>query len=297
MGTKGLFLFCFFILIMMLDSTHSQAQSFDIEGHRGCRGLMPENSIPGFLKALELGVTTLEMDVVVSGDEQIVVSHDPLISPEICYNELGHDIPKDQKINMYLMDYEDIKLFDCGSKENSKFPEQAKLATYKPLLKEVLKRAEQYADSLGRTPVFYNIEIKCDEKTDNIYHPAPEYFTDLVFNTINGLVPWERVTIQSFDPRVLQFFKIKHPEVRLSFLVSNSKSPQKNIETLSFNPSVYSPYYKLISAKEVESLHEQGIKVIPWTVNEIKDMQKMVGMGVDGLISDYPNRYFENFKK
>lgn len=272
-------------------------QTLDIQGHRGCRGLMPENSIPGFLKAIDLGVTTLEMDVVISADGKVVVSHDPYISSQCCVNELGIKInKKDEKsINIYMLDYEDIKLFNCGVLDDKNFPEQMKLSVYKPLLSEVLKKCEGYIRSNNKQSVQYNIELKSRPSWDRLYHPEPSLFIRLVQNVLEKNISLDRICIQSFDMRILQFWKMKYPDYQLSFLVSNSKAAAKNIKELGFAPDVYSPNYKNINQKDLAVLQGKNIKVIPWTVNEIKAMKKMIDMGVDGLITDYPNRYFDNF--
>lgn len=284
-------------LLLFFFSTISFCQTFDIQGHRGCRGLMPENSIPGFIKAIDLGVTTLEMDVVISADGKVVVSHDPYISSQFCVNELGAGIKKKEEkgINIYKLVYEDIKFFDCGIKGNDKFPEQQKMAVYKPLLSEVFEQCENYIRNNQKKSIQYNIELKSSLSGDHIYHPEPTLFTELVYNEINENINPERICIQSFDMRILQLWKLKYSGYKLSLLISNSKSVSKNIEKLGFTPDVYSPNFKLIKRSEVEALHNKLVKIIPWTVNEIKDMEKMIDMGVDGFITDYPNRYFDNF--
>lgn len=282
---------------LLIFGTAALAQSFDIQGHRGCRGLMPENSIPGFIKAIDLGVTTIEMDVVISGDGKVVVSHDPYISSKFCVNELGREIKKkdEAQINIYNMLYEDILLFDCGAVGNPGFPEQEKLSVSKPLLSEAIAACEDHIKKSGKSPVRYNIELKSRPSWDGIYHPDPNLYTELVFDVIKEAVASERVCIQSFDFRILHYWRLKYPDYTISMLVGNTKSVSKNIEELGFTPEVYSPSYRLVKQKDIDDLHQQSVKVIPWTVNDVKEMQKLIDMGVDGLITDYPNRYFENF--
>ncbi len=283
-------------IVAVLSGHYSFAQTFDIQGHRGCRGLMPENSIPGFIHAIDLGVTTLEMDVVISADGKVVVSHDPFISGQFCVNELGAEIKKkeEESINIYNMVYEDVKLFDCGIIGNSSFPEQQKISVYKPLLSEVIEQCEAHIKNTGKAPVRYNIELKSRPSWDLIYHPDPNLFTTLVYNVIEEKIPKERVCVQSFDLRILHYWKMKYAEYAISLLVSNNKSAEKNIEELGFKPDIYSPHYKLVSSKDLDYLHDLSIKVIPWTINEANEMKKVIDMGVDGLITDYPDRYFEN---
>ncbi len=281
----------------MIYNVGGHCQQFDIQGHRGCRGLMPENSIPAFLKAIDLGVSTLEMDVVISADGKVVVSHDPFISSQFCLDELGKDIKKseEKEINMYRLLYEDIKIFDCGSKVNGDFPDQTRMEVYKPLLSEVLETCENYCRDNGLKSMQYNIEIKSTPSGDLIYHPKPDMFSELVFNVIQGRVPPDRICIQSFDIRILQFWKLKYPGFILSYLISDTNSISKNLNKLGFVPDIYSPNYKLINQKDIEELHKKSIKVIPWTINDISEMKRMIELGVDGIITDYPNRYFANF--
>ncbi|HYG03524.1 MAG TPA: glycerophosphodiester phosphodiesterase family protein, partial [Chryseosolibacter sp.] len=121
----------------------------------------------------------------------------------------------------------------------------------------------------------------------------PEEFSDLVYNLLNEYLPMERVVIQSFDFRVLQYWHAKYPEVRLAALVENKSSINKNLDNLGFNPSIYSPYFELLTPEDVKKLQRMKIRVIPWTVNDPKDMKQIKDMGVDGFITDYPDRAAE----
>jgi len=277
-------------------ATISNAQiytpKFDVQGHRGARGLKPENTIEAFITALDLGVTTIEMDLAVTKDKQLVVSHEPWMSAEICTDPSGNSFSskEEKKYNIYQMTYAEVKQFDCGIKGNEKFPEQVKIAAVKPLLRDVIVSVEDHIRSISRYEVDYNIEIKSDANGDNKFHPSPEEFSDLVYDFLDQYLPWNRIVIQSFDFRVLKYWHEKHPEVRLAALVENLKSVDYNLDDLGFTPSIYSPYYKLLSREKVEYLHHKKIRVIPWTVNEIKDMLSLKGMGVDGFITDYPDR-------
>jgi len=272
-------------------SFQSIAQNFDWQGHRGCRGIMPENSLRAFEHALELGVKTLEMDVVISKDGEVIVSHDPWISPDFCLGPEGKPIHDDVKNlpNIYQLTYEEILNYDCGSKGNSKFPEQSKMKAFKPRLIDVFKLAEKYCKDHRRNEIYYNIEIKSNPDWDGDYHPAYYDFSDIVFKTIDAYVPWSRVNIQSFDHRILQYFHKMYPDVRLAVLEEFNQDPEEVIEELGFKPEIYSPYYKLIKEKKVKWLHENDMEVIVWTVNTIQEMEKMIILGVDGIITDYPN--------
>lgn len=279
-------------------STLAQKPSFDLEGHRGCRGLMPENTVPAFLKALDLGVTTLEMDVVISADKQVVVSHEPYFNADITLKPDGKQVDrKEQKqLNLYQMPYAEIKKYDVGSLGNPNYPEQEKVKTYKPLLSEVIREVEAYRKKKDLPSFQYNIEIKSVPSEYGTYQPEPAAFSDLVYKQILEQLPLERVIIQSFDFAVLKHWKAqtdagKYRKVRLSALVENLRGPDKHLEELGFLPDIYSPYFRLLSAEKINKLHEKGIRVVPWTVNKPDDMKQLIEWGVDGLITDYPNKY------
>ena len=282
---------------------------FDIQGHRGARGLRPENTIPAFLMALDSGVTTIELDVAITKDRQVVVSHEPWMAAEICLDPNGNDIPKkeEMKYNLYQMTYEEVKQFDCGSRGNVRFPEQEKMKIFKPLLSDVIIAIENHIKNFSIYEVDYNIEIKSLPEGDNKFHPSTEEYSELVFSLVDQYIPLERLVIQSFDFRVLKYWHKNHPEVRLAALVENKKSVDQNLTALGFIPSIYSPDFKLLTNESVNYLHTKlvtqpeltdkkspiashKLRVIPWTVNEIDDMLILKGMGVDGFITDYPDR-------
>lgn len=287
--------FCFTIwLTIILSAAAAQIYipMFDLQGHRGARGLRPENTIPAFIIALDSGVTTVELDVAVTKDRQIVVSHEPWISGSICLKPDGSEIDgkEERTFNIYQMDYDELRQFDCGSKGNEKFPEQVKMKVSKPLLKDVIIAIEHYIKSNLSYEVDYNIEIKSAPSGDDQFHPTPEVFSDLVYNLVDQYLPMERVVIQSFDFRVLKYWHTKYPDIRLSALIENTKSVDANLHALGFKPSVYSQHYKLLTKAKVDYLKKLKIRVIPWTVNEVEDMKKMLEWKVDGFITDYPDR-------
>jgi glycerophosphoryl diester phosphodiesterase len=270
----------------------SYIPKFDIQGHRGARGLRPENTIPAFLLALDSGVTTIELDLAVTKDKKLVVSHEPWMSAEICTNPEGIAFTSkdERKHNIYKMTYDQVKLWDCGSKGNERFPQQQKMSVSKPLLNDVIVAIENHIKSYTRYEVDYNIEIKTLPIDDNKFHPTPQVFSDLVYKLVDEYLPLDRLVIQSFDFRVLQYWHEKYPEVRLAALVENKKTIEENLDDLGFMPSIYSPYFKLINKDDVAWLQDKKIRVIPWTVNEPSEMLSLKGMNVDGFITDYPDR-------
>lgn len=262
---------------------------FDLQGHRGARGLMPENTWPAFENALQLGVNTLEMDVVISQDKRVVVSHEPWFNPAICLKPNGEAINADEKISLYQLPYNEIARYDCGSLGNVRFPEQEKIKVNKPLLQDILDKTELFARKYNQKPAAFNIEIKSEPGLEGSFQPDVAEFSDLVYEVVS-LVPRDRLTIQSFDFRVLRYFHQKYPDVRLAALVEDKITAAQALEKLGFEPQIYSPEQVLLSPEEIEFLHKKNIQVIPWTVNETTDMQKLLDWGVDGLITDYPDR-------
>lgn len=281
-----------FIFVFLTVSAQIYIPTFDLQGHRGARGIRPENTIPAFLVALDSGVTTVELDLAITKDKEIVVSHEPWMSASICLQPDGSEIRESEEktFNLYEMSYDEIKRFDCGSKGNEDFPEQLKLKVSKPLLKDVIIAVEHHIKSYASYEVDYNIEIKSSPSGDNKFHPTPEVFSDLVYNLLDQYLPMERVVIQSFDFRVLKYWHTKYPEVRLSALIDNTKTVDANLRALGFKPDVYSQHYKLLTKEKVDYLHKLKIRVVPWTVNEVDDMKKMLQWKVDGFITDYPDR-------
>lgn len=292
--------FCCFIVLFSscnvlqrtTTSPTKKTPTFDWQGHRGARGLLPENTIPAFLKALEYPVTTLELDVVITKDKQIILSHEPWLSAEICNKADGTAISKEEspKLNMYEMTYAEIQAYDCGSRGNVRFPEQKGMPTTKQTLAEVVQAVEKYVKQNKLQRPSYNIEIKSKPKWDAIYTPLPADFAALVLAEVERLGIAKRMTIQSFDVRALQATRTQKPNMPLVLLIENQDGIAANLETLGFLPDVYSPMHLLLTKEKVSLLHEKGMKVIPWTVNEVKRMQELIEMGVDGIITDYPDK-------
>lgn len=264
---------------------------FSTEAHRGGRGLMPENTIMAMKSAVDLGVTTLEMDTHISKDGQVFLSHDHYVNPSFTLDQNGREIPElqNEKYPFYQMDYDLIKKYDVGLKINSKFPDQKKLKTYMPLLSELIDSVQNHINLNEKKQVFYNIETKSSAEGDNILHPDPERFVDLLVEVLENkkIIPF--VVIQSFDVRTLQIVHKKYPHIKTSFLIENKKSLEENLELLGFKPFIISPNYKLINPEYLKKCHDQGMKVIVWTVNTKSEINKLKAMGIDGIISDYPN--------
>lgn len=265
----------------------SQKPTVEVQGHRGCRGLLPENTLPAFAKAIELGVQTLELDLAVSKDGIVMVSHEPYMSKTICYKPNGDAITdsEDQQINLYQLTFNEIQAYDCGSKSHPRFPEQQLLKATKPSLSEVFKLAE----ALNPT-IKYNIELKAHPDYDGLFTPIPKEFVHLVLQQIKLYNTMDRTNLQSFDLRILEEIKRQAPSMPVAVLIDENEDIWNKTTTLSFLPEIVSPYFKLLDAKTVRNLKAENLKVVPWTVNELDDMQRMIDWGVDAIITDYPNR-------
>ena len=274
-------------LILIFFLSCSIRDDFDLQGHRGAVGLFPENSIIGFVETVKLGVTTLEMDVVITKDNKVVVSHEPWISNKKCIDIRGNDISDDiLSENIFLMTYDEIKNFDCGTLPNPYHSNQKKISVVKPLLVEVISRVEEVSQSKIR----YNIEVKSQIGSDQIFHPKFNEFVDLVVHDIKSKNIEDRVTIQSFDFRVLKYLKNQYPSFKISMLVNESYDYNDILDDLGFYPDIYSPNFQNLTHEIVKKIQEKKIRVIPWTVNSIDDIVKILEWDVDGIISDYPDR-------
>lgn len=269
---------------------------FTFQSHRGARGLMPENTIPAFLKSLEYGVTTFELDVVISKDKQVVVSHEGWFSHHFCTKPSGEPVTEleEKNLKLYDMNYNEIRHYDCGQRQHPRFPKQQTMPAYKPLLKEVIEICDQYAVLYKLPKVFYNIEVKTEEEAgDHIFQPPPMEFAQIVYDLIETSNIANRVLVQSFDVRIVQAFKRINPSLPLSLLTYNQESLEWNLDKLGFLPNVYAPYYKYITPDLPQKVHQKGMLLITWTVNELGDIQRLLAMGVDAIITDYPNLRLE----
>ncbi|MEI9956910.1 MAG: glycerophosphodiester phosphodiesterase [Ferruginibacter sp.] len=274
-------------------------KGFDKQGHRGCRGLMPENTIPAMLKAIDLGVNTLEMDVVFTKDMQAIVSHEPFFNHEITSLIITKyatsreyiDEKKEKSYNIYKMTFAETQEFDVGLKPHPRFPDQQKIAVHKPLLSELIDSAEAHSNK----KIFYNVETKTQPATDNIFHPAPAVFVDELMKVINEKGIAARVIIQSFDMRTLQYLHQHYPALKTALLVEGktNSSFRKQMKDLGFIPTIYSPEFIMVTDDLIKKCHSKKMKIIPWTVDDKAKIAELKTMGVDGIISDYPNLFNE----
>jgi glycerophosphoryl diester phosphodiesterase len=251
---------------------------------------MPENTIPAMIKALELGASRLELDLAVTKDGEVILSHEPYMNPVICLDQDGNEIPKsDKSHNIYQISYREVLGYDCGTKFHADFPKQLKFHVTKPKLADVFLQVDLYAENFGFPKPQYNIEIKSSPEGDGIFHPQVGEFSDRVVKLIEETIGLDRVNLQSFDFRVIKYIHETYPEVQLAMLISNPAGYEAQLAELGFQPAIYSPYFPQLTAEIVKALHQKGMKVVPWTVNTTEQMNKLLDMGVDGIITDFPN--------
>jgi glycerophosphoryl diester phosphodiesterase len=233
------------------------------------------------------------MDAVITKDKQVILSHEPFFNHEITTGPDGKYITEqdERNLNIYHMTYAQTQTYDVGLKPHPRFPNQRRLKATKPLLREVIENVEAYHKLKGGPAVFYNIETKTKPATDNTYHPAPEEFVRTLMNVIGSEKISNRVIIQSFDFRTLQIIHKRYPAVHTAALIEDfdKRSLEEQLKALGFMPTIYSPAYSLVTKELVDKCHERQIKVIPWTVNDKAAIEQMKAVGVDGIITDYPD--------
>lgn len=290
---KRLTLFCLIIIFGSACSQNEPYFEYDLQGHRGARGLLPENTIPGFLQAVEEGVNTVELDVVVTGDRQIIVSHEPWFNHNITTDANGDPVTEEEArtLNIFEMTYEETQRFDVGLRGNINFPDQQAMEVTKLLLTEAILAVEVFVKEQGLTPVTYNIETKSQPDWYGVYSPLPEEFAQLLYAQLQSLSILDRVIIQSFDPSTLIAMREIDSDVKLAMLVYDEvQSVELMTEILGFTPDIWSPSYDLVTPLLVDKTDRLDMQLIPWTVNERSEMIRLLEMGVDGIITDYPNR-------
>lgn len=275
-----------------VDSMQEAKKTLEIQGHRGCRGLMPENTIPAFLHALELGVKTLELDLAVSADSILVVSHEPWLNPEIASDSAGERIEAGTAMsyNLHEMTLAEIERYDVGLQTHPRFPEQQKMSVSKPTLQAVIDTVRTYAQQHNLGEINFNIEIKSLPEGDDIYHPTPANFCSMVNDFILKNKLENSVYIQSFDARVLEAMHVLNPNIKLSWLTENAPSIDWALAQLSFTPNAYSPDYASLTKSKIDTLHQQNISVFAWTVNDVAVADTLKNWGIDAIITDYPDR-------
>ena len=309
--------FAGFLTIGLSLAPAAPSESLEIHGHRGARGLLPENTLAGFARALSIGVTALELDVVMTADEVLVVCHDPVLNPSIARGAGGEWLTAPTPLVGELT-YAELAKFDVGridpsSKYARRFSTQtprdgARIPTLAAVL-DLVTRAEN-------DKIRFSIETKL--RPDRPEHtPAPEVLADALIQIVRNRGLAQRVTIQSFDWRTLRHVQSVAPGLETTYL-SAERRWLNNIErgvpgpspwTAGFDvdefggsvprlvkaagASAWAPYHRDLDPGGLEQAHRLGLRVVVWTVNDPGDMERLIDMGVDGIITDYPDRLRE----
>ena len=267
----------FTILTFILLMTAHAAPPILVHGHRGARAVRPENTMPAFEYALKIGVDALELDLAVTKDDVLVVSHDPHMNPAICTPPAGW---KGTNV-IREMTLDQLRLWDCGAKRHPQFPRQEPVpGTRVPALDEVFALAP-------RGSFEFNVETKIFAKRPELT-PSPEEFSRLLLEAIRKHKLEERVIVQSFDFRTLKAMKSLAPEIRLSALFEPYTTWDPIKATIELGAPIISPHFRLVNAEFVESAHKAGLQVVPWTANEESEWRKLADAKVDAIISDDP---------
>lgn len=280
------------------------ARAWDLQGHRGARGLAPENTVAAFQRALQEGADTLELDVVLTADGVPVVSHDPALNPDLTRDANGRWLVGPGPLILSLR-WSELQAYDVGrvrpdSKTARDFPQQVAADGQRiPRLADVL--------ALGGPRTRFNIEIKRDPTAPERYAPLPA-LVDAVAAAVQAAGVAPRVVLQSFDWAVLQHWQQQVPQVRTAYL-SIQRPNFNNVEAAAWTAGqslaaagsvprmvkaaggqVWSPFFRDLTEAQVREAQALGLQVVPWTVNEPADMARLLGWRVDGLITDYPDR-------
>jgi glycerophosphoryl diester phosphodiesterase len=290
---------------------NGEVMAFDIEAHRGGRALFPENTLPSFANALSMGVNTLELDIGVTSDGTIVVSHERGLNPDLARNPDGVYVapPGTPFVRLRL---EDVKKYDVGqirpgSRYAAQFPDQhAVPGTRIPTLREVFDLVRKSGDRNVR----FNIETKIDPHHPD-ESPDPERFVTLLLDFLKAQKFTDRVMIQSFDWRTLQLVQKLAPAIPTVYLTLQKGAgatiflDKASDWTAGFDPAehgnsvpaaikaaggaIWSPYFGDVDPGLIAESHRLGMAVVVWTVNKPADMARMIDIGVDGIISDHPD--------
>lgn len=273
----------------LISSAYPQSGSTAIQvfAHRGFRGLSPENTIAGMQRALTYG-SILEFDLNITKDKQVVVCHDAILNPKITLGPDNEPLKTIQRLPIYQMDYNTIRTYDVGTKTNADFPQQRSEKAYIPLFGELVDSVETFALRKGLPAVKYFIETKLNVKTDDVNHPQPDEFVELMMRVVKNKGIQQRLIVQSFDPRTLRILRKNYPEVELAFLAKAGTSLDENLKWLGFKPEYYSANAEYIDKELVTQCKKMGLKLIIGNCNDQQQIYRIAKLGVSRVISDYP---------
>ncbi|WP_168138628.1 glycerophosphodiester phosphodiesterase [Salinimicrobium oceani] len=263
-----------------------------IIGHRGNPVSFPDNTLEGFLNALSLGADGIEMDLVLSRDRKVVISHEPYMDAGYMFKPNGKNIRRNEERDLLLfkMDYEQIRKFKIKSAPDPESFENIQKPKTKPLLEEVIQVIENEVKAQRIAPPTYHLELKSEVSEYNISQPLPEEFMSVIMQVIEAFPISHRVFISSFDPVLLNLFNENNSPLKISYLIAGGSIPEE-LQKLHIKPEAIAPHFSLMQEQsEVLNLLEQGYMIFSWTVNEEKMINKMIDLGVTGIITDAPEK-------
>jgi glycerophosphoryl diester phosphodiesterase len=271
-----------FVFAALLGMNAMGAERILVHGHRGARARKPENTIPAFQYAIDAGVDALEMDMAVTKDNVIVISHDPILEPPVCSGP-------EPKAVIHTLTLKQVQEWDCGRVQNPNFPTQEAIpGTRMPTLDDVFKLAQEGSFD-------YNIETKIFPDKPQ-YTPTPEVFARMVLGKVRQYKLDKRIILQSFDFRTLAAMKKLAPEIRLSALTETDTRPFSVIAAEA-NADIISPHFKLVTPAKVAEAHAAHLQVVPWTADTPQEWDKLIDAKVDAIISDDPAALIAYLKK
>ena len=253
-----------------------------VHGHRGARARLPENTIPAFEYAIKEGANAIELDLQVTKDNILVVSHDPTLHPPICTG------PQPSAVIRQLTAAQ-LREWDCGAVKNPGYPQQQAVpGTRLPTFDEVLKLA-------SRGNFDFNIEMKSYPERPE-YTPAPDEYAKMVWDRVRAHKLEKRAIVQSFDWRTLVALRKIAPDVRISALTEKDTRAYAEIAKDAGNAQIVAPQYGLVTPEKVAAAHAAGLQVVPWTANTVEVWDKLIAAKVDGIISDDPAALIAHLK-
>ena len=265
--------------------------TFDLQGHRGARGYLPENTLPGFERALAIGVDTLELDVGVTRDGVVVIHHDRRLNPDVARGADGKWVTAPAP-TLYSLSYRELQDYDVGrirpgSEYAQRFPHQQPIDGARiPRLDELFARAG--------AKVRFNIETKLvPEAPDETLPPEP--FARALIAEVRKAGVAARTTIQSFDFRTLKIVEREAPEIMTAYLTSGKNSDPAKVKAA--GARLWSPDFRDLDPAKLAAARAAGLRIVAWTVNEPADIAKVLQLGIDGIISDYPDRVRDALKR
>ena len=263
----------------------------DLQGHRGARGHLPENTLPAFELAVSIGVDTLELDVGVTRDGVVVIHHDRRLNPDVARKD-GQWVKPPAPL-IHALSFTEIQRYDVGrirpgSEYAARFPHQ------KPIDGARIPRLDELLGKMSSGKVRFNIETKLVPQAPDETLP-PEAFARAVIAEVRKAGVAKRTTIQSFDFRTLKVVEREAPEIATAYLTSGKNSAPAKLHEA--GARLWSPDFRDLDAEKVAQARKLGLRIVAWTVNEPADIAKVIQLRVDGIISDYPDRVRDAMKK